>query len=54
MKTYIATIENKASCPMAWAVKERIKANTMNVAEMYANIAAKQWGGNLVSVTEAV
>lgn len=54
MKTYIATIENKTPCPMAWVVKEIIKSNTMSVAEMYANIAAKQWDGNLVSVTEVV
>ena len=51
-KLYIAVIENKEDCPMAWAIEVRITASTAAVAEMYANIAANQWRGNLVSVTE--
>ena len=52
-KLYIAVIENKEDCPMAWAIEVRITASTAAVAEMYANIAANQWRGNLVSVTES-
>ena len=52
-KLYIAVIENKEDCPMVWAIEVRITASTATVAEMYANIAANQWRGNLVSVTES-
>ena len=52
-KLYIAVIENKEDCPMAWAIEVRITATTAGVAKMYANIAANQWRGNLVSVTES-
>lgn len=52
-KLYIAVVENKEDCPMAWAIEVRITATTAAVAEMYANIAANQWCGNLVSVTES-
>lgn len=53
-KLYIAVIENRADSPMAWAIEVRITASTAPVAEMYANIAANQWRGNLASVTELV
>ncbi len=51
-KLYIAVIENRDDSPMAWAIEVRITASTAPVAEMYANIAANQWRGNLASVTE--
>ena len=52
-KLYIAAVENRDDSPMAWAIEVRITAPTVDVAEMYANIAANQWRGNLVSVTES-
>ena len=53
IKLYIAVIENRDDSPMAWAIEVRITATTAAVAEMYANIAANQWRGNLASVTES-
>ena len=52
-KLYIAVIENKDDSPMAWAIEVRITATTAAVAEMYSRIAANQWRGKLVSVTES-
>lgn len=37
---------------MPWGVTEVIKANTIQVAQMYANIAAERWSGILVDLTE--
>lgn len=51
-KLYIAAVENRDDSPMEWAIEVRITATTAAVAEMYANIAANQWCGNLASVTE--
>ena len=51
-KLYIAVVENRDDSPMAWAIEVRITASAAAVAEMYGNIGANQWRGNLVSVTE--